>query len=227
MSSILTSLQIKVLGSLSNERGLLENFYWTGGTVLSEFYLKHRLSEDIDLFSESEVNVLATNSLIEKLRKSTEGKNINYTNYLGLHTYSINYTGNQNIKIDFNYYPFPRIEKGGMYKSISYDSYLDILVNKIQTIYTKPRGRDFVDLYFANKKSALNLKELIKFSKSKFDWHIDPLQLASQLMKAEELYESSRLLIPLDKRKFKELFESWVIQLKSDVIVISGADRRW
>lgn len=69
MSSILTSLQIKVLDSLSHEKSFPRNFYWTGGTVLSEFYLKHRISEDIDLFSESEVSVLATNSLIEKLKK--------------------------------------------------------------------------------------------------------------------------------------------------------------
>ncbi|MBI3956224.1 nucleotidyl transferase AbiEii/AbiGii toxin family protein [Candidatus Gottesmanbacteria bacterium] len=30
-------------------------YYLTGGTALSEFYLHHRLSEDIDFFTRSEV----------------------------------------------------------------------------------------------------------------------------------------------------------------------------
>lgn len=214
MATILTDLQTKLLEALSKESKFLGDFYWTGGTVLSEFYLQHRLSEDIDLFSEQEVNVSSANSLVTKLKIDTGGTNITYTNYFGLHTYIINYDNARSIKIDFNYYPFPRIEKGGIYKTLSYDSYFDILVNKIQTVYTKPRGRDFVDLYFANKKNKLDLEELIKFSKSKFDWHIDPLQLAAQLMKAEELYESPRLLLPLDKKEYQNFFETWILKLK-------------
>jgi hypothetical protein len=33
----------------------LPDFYLTGGTALAEFYLQHRLSEDLDFFSEQEV----------------------------------------------------------------------------------------------------------------------------------------------------------------------------
>jgi len=38
------------LGEISQYEPLTKQFYFTGGTVLSEFYLKHRLLEDIDFF---------------------------------------------------------------------------------------------------------------------------------------------------------------------------------
>lgn len=50
--------------------------------------------------------------------------------------------------MDFNYYPFPRIEKGMKYKNIEVDSILDIAVNKVHTIVMKPWARDFIDIYF-------------------------------------------------------------------------------
>lgn len=218
MNTILTPLQIIVFEALVKESTLLKSFYWTGGTVLSEYYLHHRLSEDIDLFSEEEVNVSAVNSLITKVERLTGAQEIKYTNYLGLRTYFLSYGDVGSLKIDFNYYPFPRINRGAHFKGISYDSYLDILVNKIQTVYTKPRGRDFVDLYFANKKEKLDLKELIKLSKAKFDWNIDPLQLATQFMRAESLYESPKLLIPINMDDFIGFFNSWVLELKSQAM---------
>ena len=52
--TILDSYQKKFLELVLSEPYLLKRFYWTGGTVLSEFYLHHRESHDIDLFSESQ-----------------------------------------------------------------------------------------------------------------------------------------------------------------------------
>ena len=52
--TILTSEQLKFLELIRNEKQITKRFYLTGGTALAEFYLKHRLSEDIDLFTEDE-----------------------------------------------------------------------------------------------------------------------------------------------------------------------------
>ena len=103
------------MGFAVKEPYLLKNYYWTGGTVLAEFYLHHRESEDIDLFSENEVAVEAISN------------------------------------IDFNYYPFPRINLGENWKGLAIDSLEDIAVNKVHTLFMKPRSRDFVDLYFILK----------------------------------------------------------------------------
>jgi hypothetical protein len=43
--------QQSLLGKISQIDLISENFFATGGTTLSVFYLHHRLSEDLDLFS--------------------------------------------------------------------------------------------------------------------------------------------------------------------------------
>ena len=57
--SILTAHQKRILDLISKEKYFTDRFYFTGGTVLAEFYLKHRFSEDLDFFSEKqEVNAV-------------------------------------------------------------------------------------------------------------------------------------------------------------------------
>lgn len=52
----LTSRQKEFLAVVLQTPYILQRFYLTGGTALSYWYLHHRQSEDIDLFSEEEVN---------------------------------------------------------------------------------------------------------------------------------------------------------------------------
>src|SRR3989344_1844687 len=50
--SILTPEQKLIFDKISKSEYFRSNFYFTGGTALSQFYLKHRFSEDLDFFSE-------------------------------------------------------------------------------------------------------------------------------------------------------------------------------
>ncbi|MCX6791217.1 MAG: nucleotidyl transferase AbiEii/AbiGii toxin family protein [Candidatus Gribaldobacteria bacterium] len=54
--AILSENQQKVLEIISQSKDICQNFYLTGGTALAEFYLQHRFSEDLDFFSENEVD---------------------------------------------------------------------------------------------------------------------------------------------------------------------------
>jgi len=51
--AILTPIQKQVLNQIKKSAFLRNNFYFTGGTVLSEFYLQHRYSDNLDFFSEN------------------------------------------------------------------------------------------------------------------------------------------------------------------------------
>lgn len=55
MTNEITSLQERTL-ELFKKSLLSKNFYWTGGTVLSVFYLHHRRSRNLDFFSDAPVN---------------------------------------------------------------------------------------------------------------------------------------------------------------------------
>jgi predicted nucleotidyltransferase component of viral defense system len=65
---IITDLQKKILLAFSEIPGS-EIFYLTGGTALSEFYLAHRRSYDIDLFTTEKDFVIQFSHTFEKAMK--------------------------------------------------------------------------------------------------------------------------------------------------------------
>ena len=152
--TILSDNQIKILEVISNDKEICQSFYLTGGTALAEYYLQHRLSEDLDFFSEQEFNVQAISVFFAKNKK-----------LLGIKKVDIQQSFNRNlvflclknevIKTEFTYFPFPRIEKNKKRNKLFVDSLEDIAVNKLFTIYQKPRSRDFIDLYLIIKKNRL------------------------------------------------------------------------
>ena len=56
--TVLTATQQKALTIIATDLVVKKHFYLTGGTALSEYYLHHRLSEDLDFFSEQEIDTL-------------------------------------------------------------------------------------------------------------------------------------------------------------------------
>lgn len=215
---ILTVEQEQFLEIISNEKTLRDRFYFTGGTPLAAFYLHHRLSEDIDLFSEEEVNIAAIQVFIKKVQKLLHLSNIEYNTFLGLHSFQLYFSDANILKVDFNYYPFPRIEKGAIYKNISVDSMLDIAVNKIQTIATKPRARDFIDIFFIIQEKRYILNELLKTARNKFDWHTDPIKFGSVLLQAAEVKDFPRMIKQINHQEWQDFFVEEAKKLKPEIM---------
>lgn len=203
--TILSKNQIKILQAISSDRLFCENFYLTGGTALAEFYLQHRLSEDLDFFSEKEFNAQAVLVFFKKNQKSLGIKKIDYQQSFNRNLFFL-YLSDEIIKTEFTYFPFPRIETTIKKNGMAIDSVLDIAVNKVFTIYQKVRARDFIDLYFIVKKYKFNLEDLIKKAKVKFDWHIDFLRLGSQFFKAQEVKDFPNIKIKENRKDWQKFF---------------------
>lgn len=215
---ILTLEQEKFLKCVAAENYLCRRFYFTGGTPLSAFYLQHRMSEDIDLFSEQEIYLPSIRAFLKKIEKKLSISKIDYTNFLGLHSFQLFFQNNEILKVDFNYYPFPRIERGIKYSDLAIDSILDIAVNKVHTIAMKPRARDFIDIYFIIKEKIFSFNELLKEAKIKFDWHIDPLQLGSRLFLAAEVKDYPRMLKKINHQEWRDFFVNEAKKLKNQIL---------
>lgn len=214
---IITKEQKFFLDMVSVEPYFYKKFYFTGGTPLAAFYLRHRLSEDIDLFSEEEVNIARIRIFIGKVQKKLKLKKIDYRQFLGLHSFQLFFPNNAILKVDFNYYPFSRIEKGIKYNNLAVDSILDIAVNKIHTIAMKPRARDFIDIYFIIKEKKYNLNDLLMKAKTKFDWHIDPVQLGSRLFLAKDVADYPRMLKKISHQEWRNFFIEEAKKLKGKI----------
>lgn len=101
---------------------------------------------------------------------------------------------------------------------IRIDSITDIAVNKIFTIYQNPRARDYIDLYCIFKEyKNLALDKLIRMARTKFDAQIDPIQLGTQLLKAEGLRDLPKMLAKIDNKSWVNFFLSQAKSLSKDI----------
>ena len=218
--TILTPIQRRFLDLVQAENYLTRKYYWTGGTVLSEIYLHHRDSEDIDLFTDKgEIHLPSIKDFIGMSGAKLGAKGISYTRFLGLHTFVFGFPDDSQLKVDFNYYPFPRINTSKKWGKIAIDSVEDIAVNKVHTISVKPRSRDFIDLYFLlkDKKWELSLPRLISLAKIKFDWDINPLQMGENLAKVVTVKDLPRMLVPFDQKEMENYLLRLAKSLESDI----------
>lgn len=215
-TSLLTPIQKRFLALVLKEPYLLKRFYWTGGTVLSEFYLKHRESEDIDLFSEHEIHLPSVNKFVSISAARLGARKVAQRRFLGLHTYLYEFPYSK-LKVDFNYYPFPRINIGTRWNGLAIDSLEDIAVNKIQTISTKARARDFVDLYFIFKKENFSLERSVSLAKAKFDWNIDRVQLGETLSRVVTHHDLPTMLVPFDRKDMENFFLKLAKSLETEI----------
>ena len=217
-TTILTPKQSQFLEQVSKDEQITKQFYLTGGTALSEFYLQHRLSYDIDLFTEKqEVDQRLIETFLKKISQNLGVLEIKRSQMMGLVSYILVFDNDQKLKVDFNYYPFPRIEKGTYFKNLDVDSVYDIAANKLHTIFMQPRSRDYLDLYLIMQKYSYPLDKLILDAKAKFDWHIDKVTLASQFIKVTDFDESSLMIIPFNKKTMDDFFLSLAKSLEGEI----------
>ncbi len=212
--TILTSSQKKILGLLAKDKIFSKLFYLSGGTALSEYYLHHRFSEDLDFFSEDEIDKIWLNSIAKKIKQA-----------IGFQKLDIEESFNRNlvyfttpvttIKTEFTYYPFVQIESFMVRNGIRVDSLTDIAVNKFFTIYQKPTARHFIDLYLILTENNYTWDQLEKLARIKFETDIDPIQLGSQLIKSETVKDLPKMMKKLPEIQWRSFFIEQAKRLKS------------
>ncbi len=191
-----------------------ENFYWTGGTLLAYQYLHHRISVDLDFFS----NDLFTDDqyliFLNELKNQIKAKKITLTLQQNRRLYFIERDG-EAVKLELVYFPFPAVEKKVLLPEFSLwvDSLTDIMVNKILSSYQRQEPKDVFDLYcYLNNKPKYNLQKLIKLVERKFGVAIEPTVLLAKINElAGQLDSLSPLLLAPQKnstQKVKKFFQN-------------------
>lgn len=215
--TILSANQSRILKAIGDDSAIRQKFYLTGGTALAEYYLRHRLSEDLDFFSEEEFDPQAISVFFAKNKKSLGIKKIDFQQSFNRNLFFLRLKKDI-IKTEFTYFPFPRIEKSAKKDKLPIDSLIDIATNKLFAIYQKPRSRDFIDLYLIIKRTGWKIEELVKKAKIKFDWHVDYLQLGSQFMSVETARDYPRMLIKLENKIWQNFFAEQARQFGKKII---------
>lgn len=214
--SILFQKQRLFLSLFAQDALLSNNFYLTGGTALAEFYIPYRYSDDLDFFSENEINLLPIIVFLKSIKDKIRYKEFDINTSFNRNIIQLIFA-KQTLKLEFTYFPFSQIEKPYVRNGIKIDSIIDIAVNKIFTIYQNPRSRDFIDIYMICQKYQYKIMELLKKAKIKFDCHVDLIQLGVQFMQVKELKDYPQLIKKIDNQAVWHFFEKEAIQLKKSI----------
>ena len=214
---ILTNMQKILLREIAQNKAIVNAFYLSGGTALAAFYLKHRLSEDLDFFNQNEFDPLSISAFLKGIQRKMNISKIDYQQTFNRNLFFL-HIKKYIIKTEFSYYPFPQIDNKKTVDGLHIDSLLDIAVNKVFTIYQKPRSRDFIDLYLIIKKTGWKMVDLIKKAKIKFDYHIDLLQLGTQFVKSAEVLDFPKMLIRLPSSAWRNFFLAEAIKFKNNIL---------
>ena len=180
-------------------------FYFTGGTALSEFYLHHRLSEDLDFFSETEFDQKIVDDFIRKVCQKIKAKSFKKS-ILGHAIVTLEWPDKNTLKIDFVHQPFKKLEQGKKYFQLQIASLWDIVVDKLYTIFHRANARDFVDLYFAMDEVGCDFEQLIKGMKEKYEMDFSKTDLLARLPIVKDLVDYPKMLIPFDPKKMENFF---------------------
>ena len=206
IKSLLNSHQENFLDFFCSKPELYKHFYFSGGTALSEYYLQHRYSEDLDFFSETEVNSSDLNIFLTSHKMKFDAEKIQLARSFNRNIFFLHYRNEDELKIEFTYYPFARLDKSHTEGNLQIDSVLDIAVNKVFTLSQQARGRDFFDIYMIWQKYNFDFMDLIKKARQKFDYPINYLELWKNLVKICSVLDDPILIKDLDRDGMEEYF---------------------
>jgi len=168
-------------------------FYLTGGTALGRYYLKHRHSDDLDLFVNRENNFKQlSNKIISQLQNHFSEIEIALLseNFARFFIHNEKYP----LKIEFVndvFFHTGKIQSANFFHRI--DSWENILSNKICAL-SRDEPKDIADLIFLSMKYVFTWETIINYARQKDTW-------------VNEI-EVSRLIYKFDTRRLTRI--KWI-----------------
>lgn len=189
-NKILNEKQELLINHLPEE--IQTSFYLTGGTALSAFYLGHRLSEDMDFFTDAEEKMAPIEFLTGIIRGLPSVDHLHFERLFDRRIFVAAFKDAQILKVEFTIYPFKSLEDRLKIGKLRVDSLMNLVTGKLFAMADRFDPKDFVDLYFVLKEKGLKLEKLIKLTEERFE------------MKGLEFVIPERLLLA-DKISLKDL----------------------
>jgi len=218
--------QKSVLAALSRDPIVEDAFFLTGGTALSVFYLGHRVSDDIDLFTREPLDLAAVTDIILRPWAGEIIVDERESSFVSVFI--------RTVKVDFVVDPLSELEErpvadlefGGR---LTVDSLEAIAANKLATLLGRVEPKDFIDFYFLQKEfPRLKADPIFERAKRKDAIFDDPSEAAMRLkeglriilrsapeattldiddVRRHGLIPYPRLLKPVDWTEFGHAFE--------------------
>ena len=198
-AKILTPLQIEALDRVFSDAVLGEQFYLTGCTALSAFYLHHRYSDDLDFFTHAQ-SVSELWPAVQRLVKDMKGQVVRrspdfFRAQVG-----------DGLQLDFvRDVPF-RVGVPERIGKWYVDNRENITVNKVGAILGRLDPKDYVDLYYLIRDKPARIMSLMEQA-SKKDAGVDPFLWSRIIGDARTMRVLPRMILPLAIEEIQRFYE--------------------
>jgi predicted nucleotidyltransferase component of viral defense system len=202
---IFTNLQEEIIRQISRT-SLKDNFFLTGGTALSAFYLQHRYSEDLDFFTEVPNAVKGVLPILEPFQKKMSISIVVRRTFDTFTEFIVTSDKEDMVLLHFaqdspyRLKPIVYNEDYGIYV----DNLVDISSNKFSALFDRHEMKDFVDIYFIDREK-MKFEEVYAHAKKK---HIgmDAYWLAQGLRYINDLTVLPRMIKPITLKELQVFF---------------------
>jgi predicted nucleotidyltransferase component of viral defense system len=155
-NAVLSPDDERILRLLSRQ-DFMRSFYLAGGTGCA-LHIGHRRSQDFDFFSGTGFGIFPIQNVLRNLGR-----------FVADYTDAGTLVGRfENSKISLLHYAYPLLEEAVDYLGMRVASLVDIGCMKIDAISSRGIKRDFIDLFFIQKKLGLDLKALFGYFERKY-----------------------------------------------------------
>jgi len=207
---ILTPLQFEFL-NIFFQQPVGQKFFLTGGTALAEYYLQHRYSQDVDLFTLDAEAFDWAGASMPGIAANLNAQFEVRVQTITFHQVFLRVAGQDDLKIDLVRDVGPQFGEHLHAGHIIVDSELNIAVNKVTALFGRAAMKDFVDLFFVLQK-GYDLDQLVSFAKQK-DPGFSEFYFANMLRYHQRINSLPSLLKPLSLDEFHGFFEALARQV--------------
>ena len=197
---LLTPLQRNVLDALFAEEAFAESFYLTGGTALAAFYLFHRYSDDLDLFTNDQSLELVwptVQRLAHTLGLTVESRTPEF----------IRLRHAEGLRVDMVHdVPF-RVGVPVRHGTWLIDTLENITLNKVTAIQGRLDVKDYVDLYLLLKNHPQRILTWLAQAKQK-DASIEPFLWSRLIGDVETFRVLPRMIVLLQLPELVAFYRS-------------------
>lgn len=198
---ILTPLQRAVLDAVFAEEMFARSFYLTGGTALAAYYLFHRYSDDLDLFTNDQPLELVwptLQRLLSVLGLQVESRTPRY----------IRLRHPEGLRVDMvQDVPFRVGIPVRSFGPWLVDSLDNITLNKVAAIQGRLDVKDYVDLYLLLKDDPSRILTWLAQAKQK-DASIEPFLWSRLIGDVETFRVMPRMIVPLQLEELVVFYRS-------------------
>lgn len=181
-------------------------FFLTGGTALSAYYLQHRYSEDLDLFTLDGAAFDRVSLYVADTAAKLHAEVVSLQTAPLFHRYRITREADSVI-VDLVKEVVPQVsQEKNRFDGIVVDTLADITANKVCTVISRIEIKDYIDLYFLGR-AGYPLENYIALAQQK-DAGVSQATLAFVLSEVRLLKVPDFMIATVSLVELQEYFHS-------------------